>query len=306
MHLLLGVDGGGTKTRATLAHVSGEPGEVIACGVSGPSNVVTDGFATATENIHAAIRAAFEQIDIAPATVASACFAIAGCNRESVRDCLRTWIEDTKIAARYALVNDAEPLLFAVSPSGQGVAIVSGTGSLAYGRNSAGVTARAGGWGPLISDEGSGYSIAMEGLKAVMRTFDGRSPSTKLTELVRCELSLNSIAELPRAFNQLNRSDVARLASCVSVAADNDDGVASQILESAGFELASLANCVIQKLAFDECNVAVHGSVLLNSRRVYRSLESNLESTGEIPIRLTRIVDSRDGLLTIAKQALTQ
>jgi N-acetylglucosamine kinase-like BadF-type ATPase len=307
MRLLLGVDGGGTKTRATLAQFSGNEFEVISQGRSGPANVVTDGIATATENIRDSIRMAFSLIGTEPMIVESACFAIAGSERESVRQPLSDWIENANFAARYTLVNDAEPILFGASRFGHGIAVISGTGSLAYGRDPTGKTARAGGWGPLTSDEGSGYWIAIEGLKEVMRAFDGRAPTTELTELIQRTLDVRTVAEIPRAVSQLDRSQISQLAKCVSVAADHSDGAARNVLQAAGRELAELAQCVIEQLATPvEWHIATSGSVLLNSPIVYHSFESQLRNRSNVPPpKISRIADCTTGLLTIAHRELT-
>ncbi len=95
---------------------------------------------------------------------------------------MREWAARTQLAATVDVIEDAALLLAAGTPDGWGVAVVAGTGSMAFARAADGRTARAGGWGPLLGDEGSGYAIALAGLRAAARAADGRAPATPLTD----------------------------------------------------------------------------------------------------------------------------
>ena len=165
--LVLGIDGGATKTVAWLALRSGggEP-SVVGRGAAGPANPQAIGFDEALGNLDQAIAAAFDDAGVKPGPLASAVLALAGWDREQNRQVLRRWAEKRCLASRLRMVHDALPVLVAGSPEGWGVALISGTGSFAFGQSRDGRSTRAGGWGYLFGDEGSGYAIALAGLRA--------------------------------------------------------------------------------------------------------------------------------------------
>jgi N-acetylglucosamine kinase-like BadF-type ATPase len=146
-----------------------------------------------------------------------------------------------------------------------GVVIIAGTGSIAYGRDAAGRTARAGGWGYLLGDEGGGFWIGRAALSAVVRHFDGRGPATLLTELVLEEMKLSSPTELIHAIydHGLPRRSIAGMASVVQRAHEAGDAVASEILDRAATELTSAAASVIKRLDMrgDEFRIVLSGGI---------------------------------------------
>ena len=149
---LLGVDGGGTATEAWLA----EPGcRVLGRGTAGPSNAKAVGLDAARRALDAAICAAFDNAGLAPVPVTMACLGLAGFDRPDDRKILAGWVNEACWADRLVLVNDGDLVVAAGTPEGWGVGVIGGTGSIAVGRASDGRTARAGGWGHLIGDEGS-------------------------------------------------------------------------------------------------------------------------------------------------------
>merc|ERR1711964_171025 len=101
----------------------------------------------------------------------------------------------------------------------EGVIAISGTGSIVYGRNHGGKAARAGGWGHLLGDEGSGYDIGLQGLRAVVRMADGRQPSTLLIPEILTQISLTSPNQLVKWISKVDKSQIAQLANSVFQAA---------------------------------------------------------------------------------------
>ena len=154
--------------------------QILGRGIAGPGNPRAAGFDVAQANIDAAIDAAFAAADLPRTTVAAACFGLAGAGRPDEQQRIAAWARQQRIAERIRVCGDAEPILAAASPENSGIVLIAGTGSLAWGRNQAGETARCGGWGYLLGDEGSGYAIALAGLHAAMRAADGRGPQTDL------------------------------------------------------------------------------------------------------------------------------
>ena len=172
---LLGVDGGGTATEAWLALPGGH---VLGRGTSGPSNAKAVGADAARRAIDAAITAAFHAAGMSRAQVDVVCFGLAGFDRPDDRALLAGWSDEAGWGNRLVMVNDGDLVVAAGTPAGWGVGVIAGTGSIAVGRASDGRTARAGGWGHLIGDEGSAYGVVLDALRLVARRWDGREPQS--------------------------------------------------------------------------------------------------------------------------------
>ena len=121
---------------------------------------------------------------------------LAGVDRPEDRALFEGWAAGRFGGAPVVIANDAELVLAAGTPDGWGIALISGTGSIVFGRSPHGEMARAGGWGHILGDEGSGYAIGVEALRAVMRAFDGRGPATALTDAVLLHWSLKTPPDL--------------------------------------------------------------------------------------------------------------
>jgi N-acetylglucosamine kinase-like BadF-type ATPase len=149
---------------------------------------------------------------------------------------------------------DAEIALAGATDCQPGVVIISGTGSIAYGLNTSGQRARSGGWGPTMSDEGSGYDIGRHALSAVMASYDGRLPETVLTQRVCEYFQLDSPTELPKIVygDQREAIRLAPLSRVVEDAAKEGDVVAQQILSGAAEELAKAVVAVIKRLKLQD------------------------------------------------------
>jgi N-acetylglucosamine kinase-like BadF-type ATPase len=186
------------------------------------------------------------------------------------------------------------------------VAVISGTGSLAYGENAAGRSVRAGGWGYLLGDEGSGYAIGLAALRAVARAADGRGHATALTEAVLAHWSLPCPQALIRHVygGGMEREDIAALAPLVMRTAKDGEAVARAILEDAGRELALAAQAVIERLALPApVPCALAGGVLLHSEIVRASFTASLDVAGVTARPVTRVPDPVEGAVKLALEA---
>jgi N-acetylmuramic acid 6-phosphate etherase len=292
--LVLGIDGGGSKTLVWLVDASSaETAEhPLGAGEAGPSNPISIGWAAAMGNIERAVGRAFRAAGIERATAGIVCLAHAGLGREPERSKMQSWAEQRLIAQRVIVTHDAAALLAAGTPQGQGIAVVSGTGSMAYGRTSDGRTARAGGWGYLLGDEGSGFAIAVEGLRACSRAVDGRSEPTMLVQLFREGLRVAAPTDLVRAFYAIadDRTHVAALSRLVFEAAARGDSVADGIVSTAARQLATLVDSVATQLGIKASKfpLAIAGGVVIGSEELRSRLLANLRSLGlsSDPIRL--------------------
>ncbi|HRX82463.1 MAG TPA: BadF/BadG/BcrA/BcrD ATPase family protein [Pirellulaceae bacterium] len=289
--LVLGVDGGGTKTVAWLApREAADEANVLGRGKAGPSNVRTVGFDPAIQNIDQAIRLAFEDAQLDRGSVASICIGLAGADRDAERVPLRAWAEQQQLAEHITVTNDAIPLIYVGSADGCGVALVAGTGSVAFGRNSEGQVARCGGWGPLFGDEGSGYAIAVAGLRAVAHASDGRGSATTLCDLFLQAFNVSNANELiPAIYSpHIDRPQIATYANLVFAADAAGDEVARYIIDKSAESLAAMIESVVRQLALTKRSVplALTGGVILNQEayreRLLRSLAAR--SVGIAPV----------------------
>lgn len=244
----LGVDGGASKTAALVIDEDGQP---LGRGVAGPSNHLRVGIETATRNIERAVNIALVEAGMAIRQVEYAYCGIAGADhpahRQRVIDSLRIFFP----RGNFIVDNDARIALTGAVGFGSGIVIISGTGSVAFGRNESGQEARAGGWGPTIGDEGSGYAIARDGLSAIVRAHDGRGRPTKMTELLCYDYDMCSPEDLPRFVyaTTTHADDIARYGKLVIESARLGDEVATEILERAGRELAECVLAVARRLS---------------------------------------------------------
>jgi N-acetylglucosamine kinase-like BadF-type ATPase len=243
MHVL-GIDAGGTKTVALLADGDGR---IIGEGRAGGANLQTEGELEVEKILHTVIERA---TDGRHPPVAAVCLGMAGVDREDDARIIRDVMRRLGFRSNALIVNDALIALVAGAGPSPGLVVVSGTGSIAYGVNQHGVAARAGGWGPTLGDEGSGYWIGRRALAAVMRDVDGRGPRTDLTALVLRHFGLarpeGLVAEI---YHQpQGRRVIAALGAVVDLARGEGDPVAIDIMAHAAGELVLAAASVISRL----------------------------------------------------------
>lgn len=308
---ILGIDGGGTKTVAWLATNENCPHQraptVLGKGSAGPSNQRAVGPITAGNNLDAAVDAAFADAGLPRATVAAACLGLAGADRDSDRRVIEDWSRVARLAISVEVVNDAEPLLHVGQGDGCGVALIAGTGSLAWGRNSQGHTARSGGWGFLFSDEGSAFSIGRAVLQAVSRAVDGRGEQTCLVADVIDRLKLTSPQGIVHAVyaDEVPRGVVAEMAALAFAAAGNGDDAAKMILKQAAIELAAMAVTTARRLELQAVlSLALTGAVLIHNPEFRREIITEIEAAGVKLTQITVVQDSVAGAVNIASRLI--
>jgi N-acetylglucosamine kinase-like BadF-type ATPase len=181
---------------------------------------------------------------------AAICLGIAGVDRPQDTVAVQEIMRRIGFKARIVVVNDALVALVAGAGDAEGVVVVAGTGSIAYGRDAAGRAARAGGWGYLLGDEGGGFWIGRAALTAVVRQFDGRGPATLLTPMILEHLKLSTPRQLIHEiyYRDVHRHTIAGIAGLVQGAMEQRDAIAVEILARAGAELASAAGSVVTRL----------------------------------------------------------
>jgi N-acetylglucosamine kinase len=279
MGILIGIDGGGTKT---ICVVQDESGQIIGRAESGPANYLKVGVFAAKKALRTAIKRAVDRAGVSREKVAALCAGIAGVYRDRDREIMSRVFREILPVQHLVLESDAYITLVGATNGKPGVIVIAGTGSIAFGVNSSGLTTRSGGWGYLLGDEGSGYDMARKGLIASLRDHDGRGEKTVLREILVRELYLGSIEEvIPLIYGgELGQRNLASLYPLVLEAAEAGDGVANRIIQESGDELAKAAAAVIEEL--NEPNtvlpVALWGGAFQNSSRLRQSFEEALKA----------------------------
>ncbi len=282
MRWLIGIDGGGTKTVACAADLSGR---LLARTEKGAANYHIIGlpaFAALVAGIidDLARAAGFDRADLALVSLG-----LAGADRDRDRRLLRDALVDMGCPC---LVNsDARIALAAgLGDRGEGIVLIAGTGSIAYGRTSGGEIIRAGGWGHLVSDEGSGYDIGRQAIARGLKAAEGRDIPSPLLERIIARLGVADIAGLiafiysPTAA----KADIASLATTVADAAAEGDALAAAILADAAVELAGLVCSVIAR-GFPgpgPVPVAAYGGLLLGNPGLTSRLADLLAGQAEL------------------------
>lgn len=247
MHYIIGIDGGGTKTVGLLTT---ETGERIAHTQAGPANYHVVGIERTRTVLKQVISELLGHVDASATDSINFCLGMAGLGRVEDRKVIGGICDELGISKNRILTHDAHIALIGGTGKQEGVIVISGTGSIVYGINVHGEEARAGGWGYLLGDEGSGYDIALKGLRAVARAADGRGRPTQLTNRMLNSLELNAPNELIRWVHAASRDTVAQLAEIVFQVAETGDTLAEQIVNSAADEFACAIDVVIKRLEF--------------------------------------------------------
>jgi N-acetylglucosamine kinase-like BadF-type ATPase len=244
---IIGIDGGGTGTVGILTT---ETGQCLAQVQLGPSNYHVVGVAKTQTVLKSLVEALCEQAGIRSTSAIHFCLGMAGLGRAEDRKIIGRICDELGIRENRILTHDAHIALVGGTEKQQGVIVISGTGAIVYGINADGKEARASGWGYLLGDEGSGYDIAIKGLRAVARAADGRGRPTELTNRMLNALELNKPGDLIRWVHAASRDAIAQLSKIVFDAARTADGTAEQIVNEAAEELVCAANSVIKQLEF--------------------------------------------------------
>lgn len=244
---VVGVDGGGSKTRAVILdseeHVLGE-------GLAGPSNPLRVGIATAAAAVRDAVDKACSAASIKRHEIAAVGVGLAGVRREDIRARMREALSATLGIEQIELVSDGYIALSGATDGQPGIVVIAGTGSICCGVNARGKRVCAGGWGPVVGDEGGGSWIARRALQAVAYESDGRGPQTSLTAAACAYFHVGLPEDLSTAIYAptITNERIAGFGKHVIEAARAGDAVARGIIIEAGRELGRTTIAVIRKL----------------------------------------------------------
>ena len=298
MRYVVGIDAGGTKTVGLLAD---ETGTVVAQARGIGANLQTDG-ELQVEKVFAEILDTLS----ADHPISAVCLGIAGVDRPHDESVIRSILRRLGHRETARVVNDGAIALVAGAPGRVGVVVLAGTGSICYGADRNGRTARAGGYGFLLADEGSGYWLGHQSLRAAVRATDGRGPETRLQSLLFESLGVTSVEELiPRVYEKgLPKYRIAALAGLVQAAYDEGDAVAATLIDGAGRELGLAARSVARQLGLgdEEFPVVLAGGVFKGCPSVIESLKRQLELPAARPALLA--VEPARGAVALALDLL--
>lgn len=184
------------------------------------------------------------------------------------------------LARSVRVVADAEAAHRDAFDGGPGVLVTAGTGSVAWGTDDGGRVVRVGGWGPLVGDEGSGYILALEAVRAVLRARDGRGPETALTAALLDATNAEEPEELVDWVAREDRAEVAELAPVLMDVADAEDPVATSLVDEGGRALTAHLDAILQRLGGPVPEIAFGGSLLRPGTPLRRILEEAARKRG--------------------------
>lgn len=289
--LVVGIDGGGTKTSALLAKIRKDGFEVLGRGIAGASNPRVVGFENASLEIHTAIHAAFQQAKIPLCKVHRLVAGLSGAGREEERKRMGELLQD--MAQKVEVTSDANLILEEGLLHGWGIAVIAGTGSMILGKNHDGTLLRSGGWGTQLGDEGSAYAIGMSALKALCKMQDGLLESGPLRELLLGKLGLTKVEDLiaPMAEGTWGKETIAELALEVLALAEKNDLLANQLLQEQANALAQGMAGLYRRLQIAPAAtpLAFAGSLFCKSN-LYRTLFIDQLHTLGVPLEMQSTV----------------
>lgn len=306
--LILGVDGGGTKTVACLARISSDGAEkILGRGRAGSSNVKAVGLAQAQENLRHAIDVAWQDAQLAPTAVDVAVLGLSGAGHIDTQTAVSEWVVGQGISRKAKVVHDALPVLAAGTDDDVGVALIAGTGAVAFAMDSQKNSTVVGGWGYWFGDEGSAFWLGQAAVRAVAKASDGRGDATLLIQALLDRLEIadarSILTELGRKSDV--RSSLAELADIVTRCGEQGDGVARHIVQEAGRELCLLVASAVGKLSLaDGYSLALAGGVLCGSETVREALFSELGNRNISPRSIEIVREPVLGCLRLAQREL--
>lgn len=277
-YIVIGIDGGGSKTHAMVAD---EQGHTIAETV-GPGSAVRPGKAEESANVIAdVVRDALASCEMTHVTPRVLSIGVAGAGREAERQELWQALVSRDLAAELVIHSDFSIALDDAFGDGPGVLLISGTGSVAFGRGPTGATARCGGWGPVCGDEGSGAWIGRRALSVVTAAADGREPETALTGAILTAAQINETSDLIGWAANADPAQLASLAPVVLSVADSGDLRANAVVSLAVEELVLHVRALARQLFGDEraaLPIALSGGMLSRGTTLRKRLEHRLKS----------------------------
>lgn len=304
----LGIDGGGTKTTCAV----GDESQLLATATAGPSNIVRVGEVQARESLQQSVRQACAAAGITPPQVAHTCVGGSGASRPELAAIIRRVLAEI-LPSPIEVVGDMQIALEAGFDTGPGIVVIAGTGSIAYGRDRQGNTARAGGWGFAVSDEGSAHWIGRTAVGGILRAADSTGAAaiegilqlhSPFAAALGKAWGVTTFADLARAANSIPPPDFAGLFPAVATC---QDALPAEVLAQAGRELAQLAVIVIRRLFVGSDTaavpVAMTGGVFRHTPFVGQVFYNELRQLDPRVEINPQVIEPVEGALRMARRA---
>ncbi|KUO63666.1 hypothetical protein APF79_00220 [bacterium BRH_c32] len=304
MDLLIGIDGGGSKTKCLL---SDKGMNIISSSAGGPTNFMAIGMDKAVENAVDVIRKSFSLVDVINSKLVSVVIATAGAGRKNdafefgyrVKDKLKNIIAVEEMN----VVTDAEAALEGSLDGEAGVIVICGTGSIVFAKDKSGEHFRSGGLGKILGDEGSGYSLGLKGLTLVSKELDGQKISTKLTSVIKNKFNLSDIHQL---INHVYKGspEYADIGIEVINCASDGDEVCLNLINDEITELVNQVYAVSKKINKDDFKIALLGG-LIENHNFYKELIKKKLNESFTSIQVIEPINKPEyGALIIAQKAI--
>lgn len=276
--LVVGVDGGGTKTHVIVAD---DRGAELSSVTGSASAVVPNDAERSAEVIERLVREALEACEMGEETPSAMCVGVAGVGRDAEFTAFFQAMSAHSLSEELEVLPDAVVALEDAFADESGILLIAGTGSVSYGRGPTGRLARCGGWGPTAGDEGSGAWIGKRALSVVTASSDGREPETALLGAILTHLQLASPDELVPWATSASPALLAQLATPVMTVAAGGDLRANSLCTMAAEELVLHVRTLARQLFVDEratVPVAVAGGLMKRGSYLRKLVELRLKS----------------------------
>ncbi len=285
MPLVLGLDGGGSKSAAAVS----DGRSVLATHTAGGCNLNSVSGEQVRKTLGEAVHGVLAAAGVTAKDIDSVCAGVAGAASPEIAARIAQILAELLPRASIQVVGDTVIALEAAFAGGPGLVCISGTGSVAYGRNERGEIARAGGWGRIVSDEGSGHWIGMHAVSQCLRALDMGRSSQLITGIME-HWRIVTREQLVQRCHREQVPNYAELLPVVLAVAETGDPLACELLTAAGFELARITQIVLRRLWVGHVSlqIAVTGAVFANCPRI-RQVFSNVirADRPEVQVRLS-------------------
>lgn len=304
MAYVIGIDGGGTKTAVAIASNQGELIEQFHVGAINYNGGDAETIAASFQEMFDRIKACCGSLgDIQQIVIGAA-----GISNPEVSMRLEQNVRKQGYEGAIWITGDQETALYGAQNAMQGIILIAGTGSICFGVNGSGEKHRSGGFGHLIDDEGSGYSIGRQLLSALVQAEDGRLKHSIIPAMVYEQLGLKTVQEIIGFVysKETTKKDIAALAPIMTAACEQGDEQALLIAKRSADSLHELLAPVIDKLGLHHSPIAMAGSVLQKSPFVQKALESKLQETYPNTRLMLPIKDAAYGAVLMACKLINE
>ena len=303
MKYFIGIDGGGTKTECIITD---EHYNQLYSLTGGPLNLLSSPPSESSRTILQLINSCLSKLNITPTHLVCIGIGAAGAGRIEDSEKLVLNLKDLLPPSIILnIITDAEAALEGAFNGKPGCILISGTGSIIWGKDQNGLVHRCGGFGKIIGDEGSGYMLGKKGLITAAKEFDCRDEKSLITELLKDKYYIKSGQDLINAVYK-NNLDIAGIAPLVLTSAVNNDKVALEIIDKETDELLFLISCMMKKLKKENIQISFVGS-LISTINVFSNILKNKISGSFKLIKIKEAEYSPAmGAIFIAKKKFTE